>query len=79
MDCLLGDSKTVYKRDAIVIGSPSPDYDLLAIVGVGVEGLGFNKVEQLEECKENIRIASGIGARMLQDKVLTNIFILYFC
>ncbi|KAL1129022.1 hypothetical protein AAG570_013554 [Ranatra chinensis] len=45
----------------------------VALAGLGPEGLGFNENENLNECKENIRIAAAVGARALQDSGVTGI------
>ncbi|EDV96930.1 cytosol aminopeptidase [Drosophila grimshawi] len=42
------------------------DYRSVAVVGVGLEGIGFNELEMLDEGMENVRIAAGIGAQALQ-------------
>lgn len=42
------------------------EYTCIAVVGVGLEGIGFNELEMLDEGMENVRTAAGIGARSLQ-------------
>ncbi|SPP76682.1 cytosol aminopeptidase-like [Drosophila guanche] len=50
-----------------VFNSVDPDYRSIAVVGVGLEGIGFNELEMLDEGMENVRKAAGIGARSLQE------------
>lgn len=42
------------------------DYHAVALVGLGQKDKGYNQFENLNECKENIRIAAGNGAKKLQ-------------
>ncbi|XP_064552350.1 cytosol aminopeptidase-like [Drosophila montana] len=49
-----------------VFNNIDPDYTSVAVVGAGLEGVGFNELEMLDEGMENVRIAAGIGARSLQ-------------
>ncbi|XP_060656172.1 cytosol aminopeptidase-like [Drosophila nasuta] len=49
-----------------VFNNVDEEYRSIAVVGVGLEGVGFNELEMLDEGMENVRIASGIGARSLQ-------------
>ncbi|CAH1399930.1 unnamed protein product [Nezara viridula] len=51
-----------------IISDLSTEYNALAVAGLGPEDAGYNEAECLEECKENIRIAAGVGARALQDQ-----------
>ncbi|KAL7733963.1 hypothetical protein ACLKA6_011663 [Drosophila palustris] len=49
-----------------VFNNIDQDFRSIAVVGVGLEGIGFNELEMLDEGMENVRIAAGIGARSLQ-------------
>lgn len=49
-----------------VFNNIDQEFRSLAIVGVGLEGIGFNELEMLDEGMENVRVAAGIGARSLQ-------------
>ncbi|EDW33485.1 GL15464 [Drosophila persimilis] len=50
-----------------VFNNIDPEYTAIAVVGVGLEGIGFNELEMLDEGMENVRKAAGIGARSLQE------------
>ncbi|XP_001353776.3 cytosol aminopeptidase-like [Drosophila pseudoobscura] len=50
-----------------VFNNIDPEYSAIAVVGVGLEGIGFNELEMLDEGMENVRKAAGIGARSLQE------------
>ncbi|EDW79742.1 uncharacterized protein Dwil_GK17945 [Drosophila willistoni] len=58
LDGRLGRGKVFHNID--------PEFSAVAIVGVGLEGIGFNELEMLDEGMENVRIAAGVGARSLQ-------------
>ncbi|TDG51134.1 hypothetical protein AWZ03_002497 [Drosophila navojoa] len=47
------------------------DFTSVAVVGVGLEGVGFNELEMLDEGMENVRVAAGVGARSLQHQDCT--------
>ncbi|KAL7738085.1 hypothetical protein ACLKA6_006436 [Drosophila palustris] len=49
-----------------VFNNVDPDFSSVAVVGVGIEGIGFNELEMLDEGMENVRVAAGVGARSLQ-------------
>ncbi|KAH8379607.1 hypothetical protein KR009_006041, partial [Drosophila setifemur] len=51
------------------------EFRSLAIVGVGLEGIGFNELEMLDEGMENVRIAAGVGASSLQEVGCTEVFV----
>lgn len=53
----LGESRVFYDLD--------PLYAYVAVAGLGSECLKFNEIEQLDETKEAIRIAAGVGANAL--------------
>ena len=38
-----------------------PEFYSVAVAGLGKEDVGFNTLENLDECRENGRIAAGIG------------------
>lgn len=48
-----------------------PEYFNVCLVSVGKEEVGYNRIEELDECKENIRIAAGVGARKLRETGVT--------
>ncbi|KAJ0184079.1 hypothetical protein K1T71_000502 [Dendrolimus kikuchii] len=54
----LGESRVFYNLD--------PHFGYVAVAGLGSECLAFNKNEQMDESKEAIRIAAGVGAKSLQ-------------
>lgn len=58
-----------------VLYNISKDYQAIAIAGVGREKVGINRLENINECKENIRVAAGVGAMRLQADGCTEIFI----
>ncbi|XP_055640892.1 cytosol aminopeptidase-like [Toxorhynchites rutilus septentrionalis] len=58
-----------------VFNNIDPDYGSVAVVGLGLEGLGYNELEQLDEGLENIRIASGVGAMCLATNGCTRIWV----
>ncbi|XP_014261614.1 cytosol aminopeptidase-like [Cimex lectularius] len=47
----------------------------VAVAGLGHKEAGMNSKECLNECKENIRIASAVGARALQKQTIENIMV----
>lgn len=49
-----------------VVTNVSPEFGHIAVAGLGDKDADFNKVEYLDEGKENVRIATGLGARTLQ-------------
>lgn len=50
------------------------DYSAVALVGLGSKQAGdYNENERLNECKENVRIATGIGSQKLQDLYIKRI------
>ncbi|KAM3969039.1 leucyl aminopeptidase-like protein [Aphomia sociella] len=54
----LGEHRIFYDLD--------PEFAYVAIAGLGSECLAFNHIEQLDENKEAIRIAAGVGAKALR-------------
>ncbi|KAG6461645.1 cytosol aminopeptidase-like [Manduca sexta] len=55
----LGESRIFFDLD--------PLYAYVAVVGLGTECLTFNSTERMDESREAIRIAAGIGAKSLQE------------
>lgn len=49
------------------------DYYAVAVAHAGAEAAAYNENECLEECKENVRVAAGAGARALQEQVVQNV------
>ncbi|TDG43719.1 hypothetical protein AWZ03_009847 [Drosophila navojoa] len=56
-----------------VFNNIDPDFNSIAVVGLGLQGVGFNELEMLDEGMENVRVAAGIGAQSLQKLRLTDI------
>lgn len=48
-----------------------PEFFNVCLVGVGRDKAGYNRVEELDECKENVRIAAGTGVRKLRETGVT--------
>ncbi|KAK9509566.1 hypothetical protein O3M35_006854 [Rhynocoris fuscipes] len=65
----------IKKGTARLFTNISNDYAAVAVGGLGPEGVGYNSVERLDECKENIRIATAHAARALQDDGITQIYV----
>jgi len=65
----------IHKGNAQVFGNIGDDFYSVAVAGLGPESVGLNQAEALDECKENIRTAAGIGARALQDQGIGGIFV----
>lgn len=49
-----------------VFSNIDAEFSAVAVVGLGIEGIGFNELEMLDEGMENVRVAAGVGARSLQ-------------
>ncbi|KAJ9597088.1 hypothetical protein L9F63_027023, partial [Diploptera punctata] len=60
---------------ASIFRNVDDEYNAVAVVGLGKEEVGVNTLEMLDECRENIRIAAGIGARMLYEVGITQIIV----
>lgn len=58
-----------------VLYNISKEYSAIAIAGLGKEKAGINQLENLNECKENIRVAAGVGAMRLQDDGISSIHV----
>jgi len=63
------------KKSAQVYSNIHADFYAIGVAGLGQEGVGVNDLEHLDECKENIRIAAGVGAMALQEQGLQSLFI----
>lgn len=50
-----------------------PDYHAIALVGLGPKDTQFNENENLNVCKENVRIAAAKGCRKLQRLLIDRI------
>lgn len=50
------------------------EYGSVAVVGLGLETSGYCEIECMDDGRENVRIAAGIGARKLDEQGCTNIF-----
>ncbi|XP_002133198.2 cytosol aminopeptidase-like [Drosophila pseudoobscura] len=50
-----------------VFNNIDEEFQSVCVVGVGIEGIGFNELEMLDEGMENVRVAAGVGARSLQE------------
>uniref|UniRef100_A0A0A9YBR0 Cytosol aminopeptidase n=1 Tax=Lygus hesperus TaxID=30085 RepID=A0A0A9YBR0_LYGHE len=61
--------------DVQVFSNVGTEFTSIAVTNLGPEGLGYNEVERLDECKEAIRTAAAVGARALQDEGLTQIYV----
>ncbi|XP_014240540.1 cytosol aminopeptidase-like [Cimex lectularius] len=55
----LGETRVFYDLD--------PQFNVVVVVGLGEECVGYNEREQMDEWKESIRIAAGSGVRKLQE------------
>ncbi|ALC41007.1 S-Lap5 [Drosophila busckii] len=51
------------------------EFSMVAVVGLGQEGAGFNDMEMIDEGMENARVAAGVGARALQLQGVTDVFV----
>jgi len=51
------------------------DYPSVAVVSLGKQGAGYNHSEQIEEGKENVRIAVAAGVKQLQEEGVTSVAI----
>ena len=54
---------------AVVFSNLSDEFSAIAVTGVGQEGVGYDSLERMDMCKENIRIAAGVGAKKLYEQV----------
>ncbi|XP_014278404.1 cytosol aminopeptidase [Halyomorpha halys] len=65
----------ISKGTAQVFTNLGDEFYSIAVAGLGEEGAGYNTLEILDECKENIRWAAATGARALQDSGIYNIMV----
>lgn len=52
-----------------------PMFNIVAVVGLGDNNAGYEKIEQRDESKENIRKAVGVACRYLQTASINKIFV----
>lgn len=50
----------------VALSDVSAEFPQIAVAGLGPEDVDFNPVEYLDEGKENVRMATGLGTRALQ-------------
>ncbi|KAJ9592898.1 hypothetical protein L9F63_015476, partial [Diploptera punctata] len=60
------DAFEIDKGDVQVFQNLESEYYSVAVAGLGKEDVGFNTLENLDECRENVRIAAGAGVRALR-------------
>ncbi|XP_069680322.1 cytosol aminopeptidase-like isoform X1 [Periplaneta americana] len=53
------------KGEVQVFQNVESEFYSIAVAGLGKEDVGFNTLENLDECRENVRVAAGAGARAL--------------
>uniref|UniRef100_A0A1B0AIZ5 Cytosol aminopeptidase n=1 Tax=Glossina pallidipes TaxID=7398 RepID=A0A1B0AIZ5_GLOPL len=58
-----------------VFNNIDQEYRSIAVIGVGREGSGFNELEMIDDGMENVRIATGVGARSLQLQGCSEVFV----
>uniref|UniRef100_T1IDF3 Cytosol aminopeptidase n=1 Tax=Rhodnius prolixus TaxID=13249 RepID=T1IDF3_RHOPR len=58
-----------------IFGNLGDEFYLVAASALGHESATMNPKEQLDECRENIRIAAGTGAMQLQSQGISHIFV----
>lgn len=56
---------------SVVFTNLDPEYFNVCLVSLGREDVGYNRIEEIDECKENIRVAAGVGARKLRETGVT--------
>ncbi|PSN49667.1 Cytosol aminopeptidase [Blattella germanica] len=61
------------KGEVQVFQNLESDFYSVAVAGLGTEDVGFNTLENLDECRENVRIAAGTGVRALRSIGIGNI------
>ncbi|XP_012062921.1 PREDICTED: cytosol aminopeptidase-like [Atta cephalotes] len=54
-------------------GLDETDYSGVAVVGLGKQGLAINKLEEIHEGKESVRVAAAAGCRALDDVEIKDI------
>lgn len=50
----------------VTLTDVSAEFSVIAVAGLGPKNADFNRVEYLDEGREHVRIATGLGARELQ-------------
>lgn len=50
-------------------------FPVVAVVGLGKEDAAYNEQEEIDESKENIRIAASVGCKKLQEVGVTNVLL----
>ncbi|KAK9509542.1 hypothetical protein O3M35_006839 [Rhynocoris fuscipes] len=65
----------IRKGIARVFSNVSSEFVAIAVAGLGPEGVGYNQAENLDQCRENIRMAAGAGTVALQDQGVGIIFV----
>ncbi|KAF6199256.1 hypothetical protein GE061_007281 [Apolygus lucorum] len=60
---------------ARVFHNLSSEFYAIAVAGAGPEAAGYNENEVLDECRENIRVAAGVGAMALQKNGVEKIYV----
>lgn len=63
----------LYERK--IFSNMHDEFRSVAVVGLGRETSGYCEIECVDDGRENVRIAAGIGARKLDEQGCTNIFI----
>lgn len=58
----------------LVFVNVDAEFNSVAVVGLGQEGVGFNDMEMIDEGMENARVAAGVGARALQMQGVSDVF-----
>uniref|UniRef100_A0A1B6BYN6 Cytosol aminopeptidase n=1 Tax=Clastoptera arizonana TaxID=38151 RepID=A0A1B6BYN6_9HEMI len=53
----------------------TPEYEAIAVVGLGKREQGYNELEEIEESRESVRIAAAAGCRKLQDIDVREIYV----
>jgi aminopeptidase len=64
----------IKKGKGITFQNLDPEFFAVTVVGLGIEDLGFNPLENMDECKETIRVAAAVGARKLKAIGMRQIF-----
>ncbi|XP_067001041.1 cytosol aminopeptidase-like [Anabrus simplex] len=75
MDDLLKEGKGLRLGKATLFENLDGEFNTVAVVGLGPEGVGYNELENLDENKENTRIASGAGVRRLQTQGVEHVYV----
>ncbi|PSN45648.1 Cytosol aminopeptidase, partial [Blattella germanica] len=65
-DSVIRHGGRIQKGEVQVFQNLESEFYSIAIAGLGPEDVGFNTLENLDECRENVRIAAGVGVRALR-------------